>query len=98
MWAYVGGLPLYLNFWPKKRRLACAHGYFIIRPSQRAILWSPTFFSDFVLTLHQRVLHTHVVEKSYRVDRVIFKIEEVRAVSVRSIFNGKNAWDRWYRL
>ena len=34
-------------------------------------------FSNFVLTLHQRVLHTHVVEKSYRVDRFIFKIEEV---------------------
>ena len=51
-------------------------------------------FSNFVLTLHQRVLHTHVVEKSYRVDRVIFKIEEVTTLSVRSIYKGENACDR----
>ena len=50
-------------------------------------------FSNFVLTLHQRVLHTHVVEKSYRVDRFIFKIEEVTTLSVRSIYKGENACD-----
>ena len=48
-------------------------------------------FSNFVLTLHQRVLHTHVVEKSYWVDRFIFKIEEVTTLSVRSIYKGENA-------
>ena len=47
------------------------------------------FFSNVVLTLYQRVLHTHVVEKSYRVDRFIFKIEEVTTLSVRSIYKGK---------
>ena len=46
-------------------------------------------FSNFVLTLHQRVLHTHVVEKSYRVEGFIFKIDEVTTFSVRSIYKGK---------
>ena len=92
MWAYVGGLPLYLNFWPKKRRLACAHGYFIIRPSQRAILWSPTFFSNFVLTFSESVSTYSCSRQIIRGFSKIFKIEEVRALSVRSIYKGENAW------
>ena len=47
------------------------------------------YVSNFVLTLYQRVLHTHVVDKSYGVEGSIFKIEEVMAISVRSIYKGK---------
>ena len=55
-------------------------------------LWSPTFFSNFVLTFLQSVSTYSCSRQIIRGFSKIFKIEKVRALSVRSIYKGENAW------
>ena len=58
-------------------------------------LWSPTFFSNFVLTFSESVSTYSCSRQIIRGFSKIFKIEEVRAFSVRSIYKGKMLGTAW---